>query len=143
MRKHGDMCLVCGPAHPAGLRLRLFAGEGVSTYGHLDVTETHQGPIALLHGGFLSAAFDELMGAVNWLHSPATVTGRLDVVFRQPVPVGSHLHLRAWSVGVDGRKNFVAGDCRLNDACGAVVAEAAAVFVRADVVRVDLPGGSS
>jgi acyl-CoA hydrolase len=130
MDRHGPMCLVCGTGHPAGLRLRLFAGEGISTYAEVDVTEVHQGQPGRMHGGLLAAAFDEMMGAVNWLVGPPTLTGRLDIVFRAPVPVGSQLFFRAWSAGVDRRKSFVTGECRLEGSLGLVTATASAVFLR-------------
>jgi len=130
MIRHGPMCLVCGLEHPTGLRLRLFAGEEISTYAEVDVTEVHQGQPGLMHGGLLAAAFDEMMGAVNWLIGPPTLTGRLDIIYRAPVPVGRLLFFRAWSAGTDRRKHFVTGECRLDGALGLVAATASAVFLR-------------
>jgi acyl-coenzyme A thioesterase PaaI-like protein len=124
------MCVVCGSGHPTGLRMRLFAGEGVSTYAEVDVTDVHQGQAGRIHGGLLAAAFDEMMGAVNWLIGPPTLTGRLDVVYRAPVPVGRMLFFRAWSAGIDRRKNFVTAECRLDGPSGIVAATASAVFLR-------------
>lgn len=126
------MCVVCGAAHPTGLRMRLFAGEGVSTYAEVDVTHAHQGQPGRIHGGLLAAAFDEVMGAVNWLIGPPTLTGRLDVVYRAPVPVGQMIFFGAWSAGIDRRKSFVAGECRLGGPSGIVAATASAVFLRPD-----------
>jgi acyl-coenzyme A thioesterase PaaI-like protein len=130
MTRHGDMCLICGSAHSTGLRLRLFAGEGVSTYAEVDVTAAHQGQPDRAHGGLLAAAFDEIMGAVNWLVGSSTVTGRLDVVYRAPVPVGETLYFRAWSRGVDRRKSFVSAECLLAGPAGKPAATASAVFIR-------------
>jgi acyl-CoA hydrolase len=130
MKRHGPMCIICGTGHPTGLRLRLFAGEGISTYAEVDVTDVHQGQPGRIHGGLLAAAFDEMMGAVNWLVGPPTLTGRLDVVYRAPVPVGRMLFFRAWSAGIDRRKSFVAGECRLGGPSGTVAATASAVFIR-------------
>jgi acyl-coenzyme A thioesterase PaaI-like protein len=124
------MCVICGVAHPAGLRLRLFAGAGISTYAEVDVTAAHQGQPGRAHGGLLAAAFDEMMGAVNWLIGPPTLTGRLDVVYHAPVPLGRMLLFRAWSAGVDRRKSFVAGECRLDGPNGLLAATASAVFLR-------------
>jgi acyl-CoA hydrolase len=124
------MCVVCGTGHPTGLRLRLFAGPGISTYAEVDVTQVHEGQPGRIHGGLLAAAFDEMMGAVNWLIGPPTLTGRLDVVFRAPVPVGRMLYFRAWSAGIDRRKSFVTAECRLDGAAGLVAATASAVFLR-------------
>jgi acyl-coenzyme A thioesterase PaaI-like protein len=133
MSRHGPLCVVCGAAHPTGLRMRLFAGEGVSTYAEVDVTDAHQGQPGRIHGGLLAAAFDEMMGAVNWLIGPPTLTGRLDVVYRAPVPVGQMIFFGAWSAGIDRRKSFVAGECRLGGPSGIVAATASAVFLRPDV----------
>jgi acyl-coenzyme A thioesterase PaaI-like protein len=130
MSRHGEMCVVCGAAHPTGLRMRLFAGDGASTYAEIDVTEAHQGQPGQIHGGLLAAAFDEMMGAVNWLIGPPTLTGRLDIVYRSRIPVGRMVLLRAWSAGVDRRKSFVAAECRLDDAAGILAATASAVFLR-------------
>ena len=132
MSRHGPLCVVCGAAHPTGLRMRLFAGEGVSTYAEVDVTRAHQGQPGRIHGGLLAAAFDEMMGAVNWLIGPPTLTGRLDVVYRAPVPVGQMIFFGAWSAGIDRRKSFVAGECRLGGPSGIVAATASAVFLRPD-----------
>ena len=130
MTRHGDRCLICGAAHPDGLRMRLFAAEGVATCAEVEVTSAHQGQPGRAHGGLLAAAFDEMMGAVNWLAGPPTLTGRLDVVYRAPVPVGQTLFFRAWSVGVDGRKSFVAAECRVGAPGGLLAATASAVFLR-------------
>jgi acyl-coenzyme A thioesterase PaaI-like protein len=124
------MCLVCGTGHPTGLRARLFAGAGASTYAETDITDAHQGQDGTAHGGLLAAAFDEIMGAVNWLLGPPTVTGRLDVIYRARIPTNRTLHFRAWSVGVERRKSFVSGECRLDSATGLVAASASAVFIR-------------
>jgi acyl-coenzyme A thioesterase PaaI-like protein len=130
MNRHGPLCVVCGTGHPTGLRLRLFAGEGISTYAEVDVTELHEGQFGRIHGGLLAAAFDEMMGAVNWLVGPPTLTGRLDVVYRAPVPVGRMLFFRAWSAGIERRKSFVTGECRLDGPDGLLAATASAVFLR-------------
>jgi acyl-coenzyme A thioesterase PaaI-like protein len=110
--------------------MRLFAGPGVSTYAEVDVTSAHEGQPGRAHGGLIAAAFDEMMGAVNWLAGPPTLTGRLDVVYRAPVLVGQMLFFRAWSVGMDRRKRFVAGECRLGGPDGVLAATASAVFLR-------------
>lgn len=130
LSRHGDMCLVCGAAHPAGLRARMFAGEGASTRAEIDITDAHQGQDGMAHGGLLAAAFDEIMGAVNWLVGPPTVTGRLDVVYRVPVPTNRSLHFHAWSTGLERRKSYVSGECRLDSSMGVLAATASAVFIR-------------
>ncbi len=127
---HYALCFGCGADHPAGLNLRVVAGEGVSAQAVLEVGEYHQGAPGLAHGGLLAAAFDEAMGYVNWLVRVPAVTGRLETTFRRPVPVGTSLHLDARAVGVADRRVFMAAEGRIGAPDGEVAVTAAAVFVQ-------------
>ena len=127
---HYAQCFGCGADHPAGLHLRVVAGDGVSVQAVLDVGEHHQGAPGLAHGGLLAAAFDEAMGYVNWLVRVPAVTGRLETTFLRPVPVGSRLYLDARATGVDGRRVFIQAEGRLANPLGQVAVTAAAVFVQ-------------
>ena len=130
---HYTKCYGCGTEHPSGLGLRLFAGEGLSLYGSFTVSDLHQGAPGLAHGGLLTTAFDDALGSLNWLLSIPAVTGRLEVDFRRPVPVGSTLHIEAAVVGVKGRKVFSRAVGRLEDGAGPVAMTAAALFVQVPV----------
>jgi acyl-coenzyme A thioesterase PaaI-like protein len=122
-------CFGCGPEHPTGLHLHVVAGEGLSLRSTFTVSEHHQGAPGLAHGGLLSTAFDESLGALNWLIRTPAVTARLETDFRRPVPVGSTLHIDAQIVGVEGRKIWTVASGRLNGWDGLVAVEAAALFV--------------
>lgn len=105
---HYEHCFGCGPEHPGGLRIDAVAGQGLDVTAEFAVRSAHQGGPGLAHGGLLTTAMDETLGALNWLlHAPA-VTGRLETDFVRPVPVDSVLHLRAWITGVHGRKIYSA-----------------------------------
>jgi hypothetical protein len=58
------------------------------------------------------------------------VTGRLEVDFRRPVPVGSRLIVHADVVGVKGRKVFTRAVGRLGDHDGPIAVSAAALFIQ-------------
>ncbi|MBR7836225.1 PaaI family thioesterase [Actinospica durhamensis] len=126
---HYDQCFGCGEQRPEGLHLRVAAGPGVSVTAEFKVAEAHQGAPGLIHGGLLSAAFDEVMGTVSWLLRVPAVTGRLETDFLKPVPVGRIVHLRAWCVGQAGRKFYHRAEARLDGPEGLLVAKAAALFV--------------
>jgi acyl-coenzyme A thioesterase PaaI-like protein len=127
---HYAQCFGCGDARPDGLHLRVEAGEGVSVTAAFEVAAAHQGAPGLIHGGLLAAAFDEVMGSVNWLVRIPAVTGRLETDYVRPVPVGRVVHLRAWCVGQSGRKLYYRAEARLDDPRdGLLVARAAALFV--------------
>jgi acyl-coenzyme A thioesterase PaaI-like protein len=127
---HYRWCFSCGSDHPAGLHLRMTAGEGLRVTGVFMVTEHHQGSPGLAHGGLLTTALDEILGSLNWLLDGPAVTGRLECDFRRPVPVGSSLHIEAEVVGVKGRKVFTRAVGRLNAPDGPVALSATALFIQ-------------
>ncbi len=140
---HYLRCFGCGPEHPTGLHLRVIAGEGLTLRSTFQVTEHHQGAPGLAHGGLLSTAFDESLGALNWLtHTPA-VTARLETDFRRPVPVGSTLHIDAEITGVQGRKIWTAATGRLEGWDGPVAVNAAALFIEVGLEHFRSHGRSS
>ena len=130
---HYLRCFGCGPEHPTGLHLQVVAGEGLTLRALFSVTEHHQGAPGLAHGGLLSTAFDESLGALNWLTRTPAVTARLETDFRRPVPVGTTLHIDAAITGVQGRKIWTAAVGRLDAWDGPVAVNAAALFLAVDL----------
>jgi acyl-coenzyme A thioesterase PaaI-like protein len=127
---HYLWCFGCGSEHPTGLHMQITAGEGLTVSGVFTVTEHLQGAPGLAHGGLLSTALDEILGSLNWLLAGPAVTGRIEVDFRRPVPVGTQLHVNAEVVGVKGRKVFTRAVGRLDSPDGLVAISAAALFVQ-------------
>lgn len=101
----------------------------MSVEATFEVTENHQGAPGLAHGGLLSAAFDEALGALTWLLAVPSVTARLEVDFRRPVPVGSVLHIRARITGRKGRKIYCEATGHLDSPDGPLAVQAAALFI--------------
>ena len=130
---HYIHCFGCGTEHPTGLHLKVVAGEGVGVSAVFTVTDDHQGAPGLLHGGVLSAAFDEALGFIMWMIGQVSVTGRLETDFVKPVPVGSVLHIKAACDGVSGRQIYVSADARLGEPDGPVAARGRAIFVTVGV----------
>ena len=133
MVSHYPSCFGCGRDHPSGLHLQVRAGEGLRVGAHFEVTEHHQGAPGLAHGGVLAAAFDEALGALNWLLLAPAVTARLETDFREPVAVGARLHIDAEILGQSGRKVYTRAAGRLGGTAGPVVLTAAALFIRVDL----------
>ncbi|MCT2590649.1 PaaI family thioesterase [Streptomyces sp. N2-109] len=131
---HYGECFGCGGAQPHGLHLEARAGEGVNVTAEFTVQPAHQGAPGLAHGGVLSAALDETLGALNWLMQVIAVTGRLETDFVRPVPVGTTLHLDAHATARHGRKIFCAATGRLGGPEGPVAVRAEALYIE---VRVD------
>lgn len=126
---HYRLCYGCGEDHPSGLKMRVLAGEGLTLHATFEVSALHQGAPGLAHGGLLTAAIDEALGALNWLLMKPAVTGRLETTFVRPVPVGSVLVLEARIVGVERRKVFTAAIGRLGPD-GPVAVTASGLFIQ-------------
>lgn len=110
--------------------MRVFAGDDLTVSAEFDVTTHHQGAPGLAHGGVLAAAFDEALGALNWLLRVPAVTARLETDFRKPVAVGRVVHIDAAIIGVAGRRVYTRAVGRLDDAQGPIALTASALFVQ-------------
>ena len=130
---HYEQCFGCGASQPHGLHLVPVAGEGVSVTAEFTVRPAHQGAPGLAHGGVLTTALDETLGALSWLLRVIAVTGRLETDFLRPVPVGTTLYLSARCKAVAGRKIFSSAEGRLGSPEGPVAIRADAMFVEVDV----------
>ena len=94
----------------------------------------HEGAPGRAHGGVTAAIFDDLTGVVPVMLGSMSVTGRLTIHYRAPVPVETPVEFRAWLHQREGRKLEVHADVRHGDA---VLAMAEALFVTVDFSRID------
>lgn len=88
-----DMCFACGQANPIGLKLE-FHFEGDDYVTTLVVRPEYQGWTGIIHGGLLATALDETMARLLWEKSINAITGRLNVRYHKPVPIGETLEIR-------------------------------------------------
>lgn len=89
--------------------------------------ERHQGGPGLVHGGVVAGALDEACGLLaTWYRFP-TVTGRIFVRYRRPVPINTELQIVAEVRSTSGRRVHVDG--RLGAGDGEPLAEARCAFV--------------
>jgi len=86
----------------------------------------YEGPPGSVHGGFVAAAFDEVLGYVQSLSGLAGMTGTLTVKYRKPTPLHTPLLFEAELVRVEGRKIFTRATV---SADGILRAEAEAIFI--------------
>lgn len=130
---HYDQCFGCGDGQQHGLHLSARAGQGVDVTAEFTVRPAHQGAPGLAHGGVLTTALDETMGALQWMMQTIAVTGRLEADFVRPVPVGTVLYLEAAVRAVHGRKIFTSATGRIGGPEGPVAVRAEALFIEVKV----------
>ena len=123
---HDPACWGCADA-PAGIRLPQPPGEGLGEYeARFNFDERHQGGPGLVHGGLVAAALDEACGLlVTWYRFPS-VTARIFVRYRRPVPINTELLVRAKLTGERGRR--LHADTHITDGTD-VLAEARGAFL--------------
>jgi acyl-coenzyme A thioesterase PaaI-like protein len=123
------MCFACGLENPVGLRLSFYSTGEAEVQAETVVPDHFQGYPGVAHGGIVAALLDEAAGRTVMAADPNhfTVTARLDVRYRQPVPVGRPVRLIAWRTMDRGRFAGAHAELRLPD--GSVGAEAEALLV--------------
>jgi acyl-coenzyme A thioesterase PaaI-like protein len=102
-------------------RRRAYA-EG--TYGH-----AYEGPPGRLHGGFIAAAFDQVIGAAAALAGHVFLTGLLTVRYRAATPLHVPLRFEAELDRVESRRLHASGRLVVD---GTVTADGEGVFIVVD-----------
>ncbi len=134
-RKYYRKCFVCGPDNPAGLHLQPQAAGGRSRVCFTPTDEmqgmsTKKG--SLMHGGFTSMIFDEVMSYVTTGLEIETVTLSMTVNYTSPARTGHLMEAEAWLEERDGRKLRTAA--KLTDkVTGKTVATATGLYYQIDL----------
>ena len=123
---------VGGPVNPFAIPLRTDIDEAGGVLGETSLGAAHEGTPGVVHGGFVAAIFDQLLGAAAAGAGRAMVTGTLNVRYKRPTPTGERLFFAARLASVEGRRLVVTGECVSR---GEITAEAEAVFVTVDPGR--------
>ena len=84
-------------------------GDERSIVGRAVFTEPYEGPPGHVHGGYVAAAFDEVLGMAQSLSGRPGLTGNLSVTYRRPTPLYVELVFRGVVSSVEGRKIFTHG----------------------------------
>lgn len=116
---------ISGQGNPIAPPMHLEC-DGVTTWGHATYGIAYEGPPLHVHGGWVIAAFDELLGVAQAVSGQPGMTGTITVVLRGPTPLHQRIDYEGWVDRVEGRKVFAKGEARLD---GRVLAEAEAVFI--------------
>ena len=101
--------------------------EGKATFG-----AAYEGPPGCVHGGYIAAAFDEVLGSAQSLSAQPGMTGRLTVNYRSPTPLHEEVTIRGTFDRLEGRKIFTTGTMH---AGSVLCAEAEGLFISIDITR--------
>ena len=111
-------------AHGLHLQYEVEGDRIVTTW---TAGERHAGFPGLVHGGLVAAVLDDVMGRWAAPHRRFVVTGRLEVRYRNPAPIGVPLRIEGWSVRQMRRALHAAGHVLTPD--GGVVADATGTYL--------------
>ncbi len=120
--EHGS-CFICGSENPHSLGLRWYVDEKGVVSSEFSLTRSQQGPPGHAHGGVSAAVLDEVMGAAVWQAGFTVAAARLELSYRQPVPLGEPIHTQGFITRRSGRKIYTRGEIYLPDGSVAVAAK--------------------
>ena len=98
LQYNSSSCFACGLENTSGLRLRFYDNGKDQVFAHFTIERQHGGYPGMAHGGIVAAILDEVAGRTVMINNPTCffATARLDVRYRQPVPVGVPLDATGW-----------------------------------------------
>jgi acyl-coenzyme A thioesterase PaaI-like protein len=89
----------------------------------------YEGPPHGVHGGWVAALFDEMLGLVQGLAGTQGVTAILTIKFRHVTPVDEDLRFESWVHQQRGRRLVAKATCHAGDT---LTADAEGIFIRVD-----------
>lgn len=123
-----DHSPLLGRANPLAPPIEVHLEEdrilGSATFG-----SAYEGPPGCVHGGYIAAAFDEVLGTAQSMSGAPGMTGRLTVHYRSPTPLHQPLRFEGWLESVSGRKILTKGRLLHGDT---LCAEAEGLFISID-----------
>jgi uncharacterized protein (TIGR00369 family) len=119
---------VCGAGNPRSIGLTWFEENG-EIFAEFTFDEGQQGPPDHLHGGASAAVLDEAMGAAVWTAGLRVVAVNLEINYKQPVPLGQKVTIRARVQERQERKVLTTSEILLPD--GAIAVTGRGIYVSA------------
>jgi uncharacterized protein (TIGR00369 family) len=124
-RKEQDMCFVCGPQNPVGLKVA-FCWDGKEARAEFTPDRNHQGWLGVVHGGILGSLLDEAMSWAALFSGVSTVTAKMETRFRRSLPIDQPIVITGHLTRQNRKLAEAAAQIYLKD--GAIIAEATATM---------------
>ena len=127
-----DNSPVMGEANPLAPPLKM-AIDGAMVVGTVRFGSAYEGPPGCVHGGWIAATFDEVLGTAQGMMGLMGMTGTLSVRYQKPTPLHQELRFEGELVRQEGRKIYTIGRCFAD---GRITAEADALFISVDFSKI-------
>lgn len=128
-----DQSPLIGLANPLAPPITIGKSGEKTAIASVTFGSAYEGPPGSVHGGFVAAAFDEVLGFVQSLGGNPGFTGTLTIKYRAPTPLHTELLFESELVRVEGRKTFCEGRLLAGDL---LCAEAEAIFIAVPIERI-------
>jgi len=129
-----DQSPLIGLANPLAPPITIGRAGERTAVASVTFGSAYEGPPGSVHGGYVAAAFDEVLGYVQSLRGNPGFTGTLTVRYRAPTPLHTELLFEAELARVEGRKTHCTGRVFAGHT---LCAEAEAVFIAVPRERLD------
>jgi acyl-coenzyme A thioesterase PaaI-like protein len=120
-----DWSPVLGLSNPLAPPMRLEV-EGQVVVATTNFGSAYEGPPGCVHGGFIAAAFDDVLGLTQSLSGQMGMTGTLTIRYRRPTPLYVEVRFEGRLEEISGRKVTTSGRLYAGDE---MTAEAVGVFI--------------
>ena len=104
-----DQSPMIGLANPLAPPISLTVTGDRTAVGTCTFGSAYEGAPGCVHGGFVAAAFDEVLGFVQSLGEKPGMTGTLTVRYEKPTPLHTELRFECELLRMEGRKIFTEG----------------------------------
>ena len=126
-----DHSPLIGRANPLSPPITLTL-DGDVVVGTVTFGSAYEGPPGCVHGGYVAAAFDEVLGSAQTFSGAPGMTGTLTVRYRNPTPLSAPLRIEGRFDRQERRKVFTTGRMYAGDV---LTAEAEGIFISIGVER--------
>lgn len=125
-----DRSPLIGMLNPIAVPLSVITAAepdgSVTAIGRVIFGAPYEGPPGCVHGGFIAAAFDEVLGVSQSTSGNPGMTVNLSINYRSPTPLHKELVFRGRIESISGRKISTVGTLHSGET---LCAEATAIFV--------------
>jgi acyl-coenzyme A thioesterase PaaI-like protein len=126
-----DWSPLLGRANPLAPPIKVEDIEG-RVRASVRFGSAYEGPPGCVHGGYIAAGFDEVLGVANSVSGMPAMTGTLAIRYRRPTPLNRELRYVAYLDKIRGRKVSTRAELWHGDV---LTAEAEGLFIRVGVAK--------